>query len=578
MCALPTAARFRLAEVQPVEVRVTGPHRRPLRDPLMWAGLVLIALGAALPHGALADAVVAAGGPAGLESGFRLLRIVAAATGVLLAGAAYGNVGHSGIGVVRPTAPAPIHWSVTDAIALSALVVLAIGVRVPALNAQYWLDEMFTVMDFVRPPFVAIVTSFESQNNHPLYSLLANALVSVFGESPWVLRLPAVLFGVAGVAALYWFAIQVTSRTEAVLSAALLTVSYHHVWFSQNARAYTALLCFALVGTGLFLRLCREQSTGLRSTALAYAAVMTLAVYSHMTAALIVAAHFAVWVIAVAVRGRWRDAWRTAPALAVAVAGSFSLVLYAPGLGHIASGLGGAGEQVEMVWKNPLWMLVETARGLARGVPGGVPTLAIAAIAPVAGVISFARRDRVLTALMLAPAVLTAAMLVATRHNLWPRFFFFAAGFAIVITVRGVFALAARQKWVPARPAAVTVTAAVIAASAALLPAAWGAKQDFTSALTYVQNARAPGDVVAVTGIADWVYHDFYPTDWTSVKDASSLRELASAEGRTWLVHVMPELIAARTPELWSEMQAFEEITTFRGTLAGGTVHIGVSR
>lgn len=579
MAAHPTASPPLASAELPVSgVAPTGPHRRAVLDPLLWIGGALVAAAAVLPHGPLAAAVAAAGGAPDLARGFLLLRLVLAATGLLLAGTAYWQLGRNSVGLVRLPLPARVSMLRSDALAVGALVLLAAALRVPALNAQYWIDEMFTVVEFVRPSFIAIVTSFESQNNHPLYSLLANAAVAVLGESPWVLRLPALLFGVASIGAVYWLAVQITDRTEALLATALLAVSYHHVWFSQNARSYTALLFFTLVGTGLFLRLCRERTGDARSTALAYAAFMTLAVYAHMTAALIVCAHFLVWAVAVSVRGRWQDAWRSAPAFAVALAGALSLCVYAPGLGHIASGLGGAGEQVDMVWKNPLWMLMETVRGLARGVPGGVPALAIAAIAPVAGLVSYARRDPVITALMIAPGILTAALLVATAHNLWPRFFFFAAGFVILVVVRGVFALAAAQRLVTPRTLGALVVALLVAGSALLLPAAWAPKQQFVEAMDHIERARAPGDVVAVTGIADWVYHDFYPTDWTSVEDAGTLRRLTSAPGRTWLIHIMPELIAARTPELWAAVEEFDEVATYRGTLAGGTIHIGVSR
>ena len=59
-------------------------------------------------------------------------------------------------------------------------------------------------------------------------------------------------------------------------AAGLLTVSYHHVWFSQNARAYTALLFFTLIATTLCLRMCRAPLVANRRTTLVYAGVMTL--------------------------------------------------------------------------------------------------------------------------------------------------------------------------------------------------------------------------------------------------------------------------------------------------------------
>ena len=41
---------------------------------------------------------------------------------------------------------------------------------------------------------------------------------------------------------MYLFGTEAANRKEGLLGAALLTFSYQHVWFSQNARGYTALL------------------------------------------------------------------------------------------------------------------------------------------------------------------------------------------------------------------------------------------------------------------------------------------------------------------------------------------------
>jgi uncharacterized membrane protein len=354
-------------------------------------------------------------------------------------------------------------------------------------------------------------------------------------------------------------------------------VSYHHVWFSQNARAYTALQLFALVGSTLFLRLCRGDSPHARRDAFAYAAVMTLAVYSHLTAGVVVAAHGLVWLVAVALRMPLRAALRSPALLALLLAGVFSLMLYAPGLPDIVRSLGGSGPQVEIAWKNPLWMLTETVRGLAAAVPGGVASLAVAAILPVAGVLSFGMRDRIATALMIVPGVLTAALLLSTGHNLWPRFFFFAAGFAVLILVRGVFVLAETVLPRRAHTLATALLCVMIAGSAALVPRAWGAKQDFTGALDYIEQRRSAGDVVATVGLVGFTYESYLGQQWTAVESEAQLNELAVRAPRVWLVYAMPELIEAHTPELWSALnREFRRAAAFPGTLSGGTIHVMV--
>ena len=65
----------------------------------------------------------------------------------------------------------------------------------------------------------------------------------------------AVLFGIATVPALYWLARPIMKGWQALAVAFLTAVSYHHVWFSQNARGYSAYLLFCVLATGALWRL-----------------------------------------------------------------------------------------------------------------------------------------------------------------------------------------------------------------------------------------------------------------------------------------------------------------------------------
>lgn len=546
--------------------------------PWLLAAALLVVTGLVLPHHALASRVAEAGGLADLDGGFLLLRVLLIATGTVMAIAARTGAGTNAIGVVRDAdTAASVHGSRRDAVLLGGLLLIALVLRLPQLGAGLWHDEIATLLHNVRAPVASVLTNFESQNNHPLYSLLAKAAFAIGGDSPALLRLPAVLFGVAGIGAVGWLGVQLGRAREGLLAAALLAASYHHVWFSQNARAYTALLLFAVVGTGLCVRLCRER-TDARRDAVAYALVMALAVYSHLTAGLIVVGHALVWAAAVAVRRRLPHAWRSAPVLAFLLAGLFSLILYAPGLTRIAAGLGGSGPAVAVEWKNPLWMAAELVRGLSRAVPGGIAALAIAAIVPAAGLVDWTRREPVVTGLMIVPALVTAALLLATGHNLWPRFFFFAAGFGALIAMRGVFLVAARLAPRRADLAGTLAAAILVAGSAVLVPSAWGPKQDFGGALDWVEEARAGGDAVATAGLAAFTFREYLGQDWPAVESAADLDRLASAHDRVWLLYSMPELIAAHSPDLWAAIQRdYRRAALFPGTLAGGAIFIMVN-
>ncbi|HSK18839.1 MAG TPA: glycosyltransferase family 39 protein [Longimicrobiales bacterium] len=471
-----------------------------------------------------------------------------------------------------------VDGSRAELVALGFFLVIALVLRLHDLGAGLWHDEIATLIHNVRAPLGSVVTNFESQNNHPLYSLLAKLSLLAFGDTPAALRLPAVLFGVGSIGAVYWFGLHVARPREALTAAGLLSVSYHHVWFSQNARAYTALLFFALIGTALCLRMCRAPLVPNRRITIAYAAVMTLALYSHLTAGVILGTHALIWAAAALRTGQVRAAIRSGQATGFILAGFLSLLLYAPGLSAIATGLGGSGPKVDIAWKDPLWMIAETARGLAQGIPGGIVTLAFGALVPVVGAVDYFRRDRIATALMVLPVLITAGLLLATAHNLWPRFFFFAGGFAVLILVRGVFRLARLHRR-RGEVLAVGASVLLLAGSVLLLPRAYGPKQDYTGALEYVMAQRGPDDTVATVGIVGFTYQSYLGVDWPPVESEMELRNLAAAPAAVWLVYSMPELIAARSPELWHVIERdFRTAAVFQGTLAGGAIHVRVNR
>src|SRR5205807_7011676 len=56
-------------------------------------------------------------------------------------------------------------------VGLIALIGLAL--RLPHLGDGLWLDEILTLVDYVRMPLAGIVTTFDNQNQHLLYSASA---------------------------------------------------------------------------------------------------------------------------------------------------------------------------------------------------------------------------------------------------------------------------------------------------------------------------------------------------------------------------------------------------------------------
>jgi len=194
---------------------------------------------------------------------------------------------------VSATTSAPRSITKAEVATLVALTLAALVLRVVGSNSGLWIDEIYSLVDFFRVPLGRMVTAFPRDNHHPLYSALAHLSIGAFGEAPWSIRLPAVLFGTATIPLLYGLGRYVGSRREGLLAALLLAVSYHHVWFSQNARGYAMLAFFTVACTWALLRILEGGS---RRLAFVYGASAALGAYTHLTMVFIVVGHAAVCV------------------------------------------------------------------------------------------------------------------------------------------------------------------------------------------------------------------------------------------------------------------------------------------
>jgi len=460
---------------------------------------------------------------------------------------------------------------------LGVLLVVAASLRLVHLDAGLWFDEIDTLVHHVARPLLEIVSTYESQNQHLFYSVAARLVTSAVGESAWALRLPAVIFGVASIWATHWFGKLVTSRREALLAAALLTFSYQHVWFSQNARGYTSLLFFVLLGSGLFLELLRGSVQSRLALTLGYAVAMALAVYTHLTALAVLAAHAAIWAGLLLRRGEDPNGrWVAAPALALAAL--LAILLYLPVLPQIYETLSRPGVPVRgnVKWQNPAWFVSETVAGFARRLPGGAAGSIMGGLillGGVAGALSYVRQSRVVVALLLLPPLLTAGAILLSGHNLWPRFFFFAAGFGALMAVRGASELS--RFLVPRRAAAVgtAVMIAVIVIGAASMPAAWGPKQRYEEAWRFVESTRGPDDAVVTLIMSDLPYRSHAERFPILTDDVDTLDCLARRHRRVWVIRSFPTRVAAVQPRIWERLQRdYRKVAEFRGSVRDGEV------
>ncbi len=510
-----------------------------------------------------------------LAWGPSLWRVMAAFHGVvLLLAALLPAAWKAPLRIARPTlgSGSSLEW-----IGVGALTLLALALRLYRIEGQLWVDEVFTLVDFLRAPAAEIITRFPSQNQHLLYSLLGRASLVVFGESAFAIRLPAVLLGVATVPALYLLGRRLIGPLPAGLAAGLLTVSYHHIWFSQNARGYSGLLFFAVLATWLWLRARERGGFALWS---AYSLALLGGLWMHMTMLFVVAAHGLVWLAAIlSKRGRGESLdFRQellGPLGAWLFAGTLSLQVYALALPEFfAVALHEQSNQSD--WTEPLWVVYETLRNLQVGFSGWA-VVALGGVVGLIGWLDLWRKDRAAAAGMLLPGLLGGGVVVAMGHNIWPRFFFFCAGFVLLVALNGAFAaarLVLRERW--ARRVGIAVGAVLILGSAATVPRGYALpKQDFLGAKRYVEAHAQTGEPRLAVGLAGRMYALYYAPEWTETPTASELRAALEPGRRAWLAYTLSPEIRAFQPEVWEIIEReFEVAEVFWGTLGEGEIYV----
>ena len=482
---------------------------------------------------------------------------------------------------VEQKATSWVYWT------LGAFSLVAFVLRIWDLNSDLWIDEVFTLLDFVRQPLGTIVTSFPSQNQHMLFSLLARFSTGVFGESAWALRLPSVIFGVASIWAFFFLARHLFGNREALLGSALMTVSYHHIWYSQNARGYMGLLLFTLLATWCWLVALKDNKSGWW---LWYVAAIVGGMWIHPTMAFVVAGHGLVYIFFLAFprlsgEGGYSEERResTRPFIAWALSVTITLQLYALALPEFFL-LGLHEESKPSEWTNPLWVLTESLAALKIGFGGIV--VVILGIAFVAfGWLLLFRKNRRAALVMTLPALLAGGFMVMMGHNIWPRFFFFSMGFGLIIVIHGATQLPPTfvdlvRPFRTFRPASSIVgtclSLILIAASVATVHRNYSLpKQDFSGARSFVEHERSQGDGIVAVSLAGVVYGRYLTPPWPVASSASDLEALENRTDSEWLVYTIPIEIKAFKPDLWKVIERdYSVVKVFPGTLNGGEVFV----
>ncbi len=180
---------------------------------------------------------------------------------------------------------------------LLAIFLLGMGLRLYQLDTDsLWLDEIITANQAHRD-LLSAVTHHEQYTHPPLIDIVTWLFIRLSGDSDFVVRLQAVLFGSLSIALVYKLGETLWTTTEGMMAAFLLAANAYHIRYSQEARSYALMVFLALFSLVFLTKALRTSKTRYW---VGFILCTSLSLYNHYFAFLFLpaAAIFAVVVIA----------------------------------------------------------------------------------------------------------------------------------------------------------------------------------------------------------------------------------------------------------------------------------------
>jgi mannosyltransferase len=176
-------------------------------------------------------------------------------------------------------------------LALGALVVLALLVRLPSFGGALWGDELATnyVVNGFGVESLGSILVHGKEATPPVFFLLTWLTKGIDGTEG--LRLVSLLAGLAAVPVTYLVGRETVGRPAAIVGAALIALSPFQIFYATEARAYELYMLVCLLATFTLLRALRSGDT---AWWVAYGLSVAAAMYTHYAAVFVLAALF-VW-------------------------------------------------------------------------------------------------------------------------------------------------------------------------------------------------------------------------------------------------------------------------------------------
>ena len=128
----------------------------------------------------------------------------------------------------------------------AAIIISAVYLRLAAISLPIRSDEAWTYLNYIVQPVLWIIAEYTSPNNHILHTLSAKLSISLFGDSAFTMRLPALIAGLIAIPLAYRLFNRLAGEAVALLAATTCAVWPMLVDYSANARGYSMVVAGTL--------------------------------------------------------------------------------------------------------------------------------------------------------------------------------------------------------------------------------------------------------------------------------------------------------------------------------------------
>jgi hypothetical protein len=180
---------------------------------------------------------------------------------------------------------------------LAAITLVGLLLRLRSIGNSLFGDELSTYSIVTTHSPGGIIRTLDGHSvdlTPPLYFVLA-WLAERLGNSPELLRLPALISGTATIPLTFLVGRRTVGRSAGMVGALLVALSPFLIFYSTEARAYALVTCLVLASTLALLEAVESNRIGWWAM---YAFLACAAMYTHYTAAFALGAQF-LWALAV---------------------------------------------------------------------------------------------------------------------------------------------------------------------------------------------------------------------------------------------------------------------------------------